>query len=71
MVAYYANNYYFPPLMRVGIFAITNISARSITIFAPLIAEWVYNPTFIITGMTFIMGFLSKFLIKYDESDKV
>ena len=57
-VSYFANNEYFPPLLKGGIFAITNVSARLATILSPLVAEWMANPCITVTGIS-IIAFVS------------
>ena len=42
---YYANNEYFPTLMKGAIFAVTNVVARLASVMSPLVAEWMANPT--------------------------
>lgn len=55
MTAYQANNDYFPTLLKGAIFAVTNIVARLSSVFSPVIAEWMANPSItvsIIAGVT-------------------
>jgi hypothetical protein len=42
---YYANNEYFPTLLKGAIFAVTNVAARLASVLSPLMAEWLANPT--------------------------
>jgi hypothetical protein len=49
MMSYFANNHYFPPLYRASIFAITNVASRLSTIFAPIVAESMRNPSITIS----------------------
>jgi len=44
MTVYYANNEYFPTLLKGAIFSITNISARVASIFSPIIADGMKSP---------------------------
>jgi len=55
MSAYQANNEYFPTLLKGAIFAVTNVVARLSSVFSPVIAEWMSNPSItvaIIAGVT-------------------
>lgn len=61
-VSYYANNYHFSPLLRSGIFAITNITARLASILSPLVAEFVRNPSITVAISAFIASFTTKLL---------
>ncbi len=45
MTAYQANNDYFPTLFKGAIFAVTNVVARLSSVFSPVIAEWMTNPS--------------------------
>lgn len=62
MLSYYANNQYFPPLLRAGIFAITNIASRMSTILSPIVAEALYNPAITITIAGIIATVSTSFL---------
>lgn len=42
---YFANNEYFPTLLKGAIFAVTNVAARLASVMSPLIAEWMSNPS--------------------------
>ncbi|CDW79844.1 solute carrier family member 5 [Stylonychia lemnae] len=44
MTVYYANNEYFPTLLKGAIFSVTNISARVASVFSPIVADGVSNP---------------------------
>ena len=44
MTVYYANNEYFPTLLKGAIFSITNISARVASVFSPIIADGMTSP---------------------------
>ena len=45
MTAYQANNDYFPTLLKGAIFAMTNVVARLSSVFSPVVAEWMANPS--------------------------
>jgi hypothetical protein len=42
---YYANNEYFPTLLKGAIFAVTNVAGRLASVLSPLVAEWMGNPS--------------------------
>lgn len=45
MGAYQATNDYFPTLLKGAIFALTNVVARLASVFSPVSAEWLENPS--------------------------
>ena len=45
MGAYQATNDYFPTLLKGAIFALTNEIARLASVFSPVAAEWLDNPS--------------------------
>jgi hypothetical protein len=55
-VVYFANNEYFPTLLRGAIFAITNISARLASVLSPLIAEMMANPSVTVAVAALVTG---------------
>ncbi len=60
---YYANNEYFPVLLKSGVFAITNISGRLASVLSPLIAVWLNNPCITVAVGAFT-AFLATFLLR-------
>ncbi|TNV73205.1 hypothetical protein FGO68_gene6950 [Halteria grandinella] len=42
---YFANNEYFPTLLKGAIFAVTNVAARLASVMSPMVAEWMGNPS--------------------------
>lgn len=55
MCSYQANNDYFPTLLKGAIFALTNIAARLASVFSPVVAESMVNPSVtvaVISGVT-------------------
>lgn len=61
---YYANNEYFPPLLKGGIFAITNVSARLASVMSPIVAEIMDNPAITVSVIAVIAFVTSQFLNK-------
>jgi len=45
IAVYYANNEYFPTLLKGAIFAVTNVVARLASVLSPVVAEGLSNPT--------------------------
>jgi hypothetical protein len=66
--SYYANTAYFPPVYKAFIFAITNVSARMSTIFSPLIAEWMSNPSITIS-IAALIAYLASLGLKDEKSN--
>jgi hypothetical protein len=42
---YFANNEYFPTLLKGAIFAVTNVAARLASVLSPVAAELMLNPS--------------------------
>lgn len=45
IAVYYANNEYFPTLLKGAIFAVTNVAARLASVLSPVVAEGLSNPS--------------------------
>ncbi len=54
MCAYQANNDYFPTLLKGAIFALTNVVARLASVFSPIVAEGMGNPSVTVAIGSFI-----------------
>eukprot|EP00347_Sterkiella_histriomuscorum_P006682 403351837 len=67
--AYQANNEYFPVLLKGGIFAITNVSARLSSIMSPWVAESMNNPAITVSVVAFI-AFLASTILKKKDQDQ-
>ena len=65
---YFANNEYFPTLLKGAIFAITNVAARLASVMSPLIAEWMNNPSITVAIVAFLACLASVKLVKPIET---
>ena len=64
MTAYYANNEYFPVLMRGAIFSVTNVISRFGTFISPFMVEFLSNPMITVVFMSFLASLSIRFLKK-------
>ena len=59
MTAYQANNDYFPTLLKGAIFAVTNVVAWLSSVFSPMVAESMHNPSITVVVISLVTSFAS------------
>lgn len=62
-MSYYCNSDLTPTLLVASVFSVTNVSCRFATIFAPLAADIVPNPSILVSVMAFF-AFVGSFFVK-------
>ena len=66
MGAYQGTNDYFPTLIKGAIFALTNVVARLSSVFSPVSAEWLENPSVSVALLAAATAMASRGLKHYE-----
>lgn len=70
VAVYFANNEYFPALLKGGIFAITNVAARVTGVMSPIIADGVSNPAITI-AIASLISLASTIMLKNPKEEQI
>jgi len=62
-MSYYCNSDLTPTLLIASVFSVTNVSCRFATIFAPLSADIMPNPSVLVSVLAFV-SFVGSFFVK-------